>query len=148
RDLSRDVHCPSCNIRFDAEFDRSVEVCFAVAPKVRDVREILYCRGGPGLSPHVHAQFALEPEETRSLPLSLPPGRYALVSPQAAASISLCVEAEPCTEEQEDGQPPCATLELEGGAGALHLTTERVVSKAAWTFRNRTRETATLRIEA
>lgn len=37
--VSAEVHCPSCNIRFDAAFDQSVEVCFAVAPRIRPVQE-------------------------------------------------------------------------------------------------------------
>jgi adenylate cyclase len=98
--LQAQVHCPSCNIRFDAAFDQSVEVCFAVSPQIRPVQEATYCRGGPGLTPHVYAQFPLEPGETRELTLALPPGRYALVSPQALESINLLLGP----EQREEGK--------------------------------------------
>jgi class 3 adenylate cyclase len=89
RDVTESVHCPSCNIAFHADFDRAVEVCFSVAQRVRPVQEAHYCIGGPGMSPHVAAQWYLAPGETRSVAFHQPPGRYTLVSPQTLASINL-----------------------------------------------------------
>jgi class 3 adenylate cyclase len=86
-----DAHCPSCNIRFGPEFDRSVEVCFTVAPTIRrsDTGAATYCVGGPGHSRHVLAQWYLMPGEMVELTPELPPGTCRLSSPQAVAPCEL-----------------------------------------------------------
>lgn len=93
-DVDAQVHCESCNLRFDSEFDQSVEVCFAAAPAVRPVRETIYCIGGPHRSPHVVAQFHLRAGERREESLRLPPGEYMLTSLQAVGPIPVVVEEE------------------------------------------------------
>lgn len=82
---SAEVHCPSCNIRFGPEFDKSVEVCFSVPGRIRATESGLatYCIGGPARSPHVIAQWPLAPGEAFTQKVALVPGRYALTSPQA-----------------------------------------------------------------
>ena len=64
-DLARTAHCDVCNIRFDAEFDRSVELKFSVHPSVRPCDEQTFCLVGPGARPHIAAQIHLEPNERR-----------------------------------------------------------------------------------
>ncbi|HZO91671.1 MAG TPA: DUF5939 domain-containing protein [Chthonomonadaceae bacterium] len=144
-DIRAEVHCPSCNIRFDADFDKSVEVCFAVAPGVRPVREVQYCRGGPWLTPHVCAQLTLEAGKTRTLPICLPPGRYALVSPQAAGSIPFCVE-----NAGDDGskRKVCAAVKGQAGQAALVLPETAVGRQAEWTLANHTEEPVLLHLES
>ena len=71
-DLARTAHCDVCNIRFDAEFDKSVELKFSVNPAVRPCDEQTFCLVGPGARPHLAAQICLEPNERRewNLPMT------------------------------------------------------------------------------
>ncbi|MDR3459164.1 MAG: DUF5939 domain-containing protein [Verrucomicrobiae bacterium] len=65
-DLASTAHCDVCNIRFDAEFDRSVELKFSVHPSIRPCDEQTFCLVGPGARPHIAAQIHLEPSERRA----------------------------------------------------------------------------------
>ena len=60
------AHCEVCEIKFDADFDKSVELKFAVNPAIRPVDEQTFCLAGPGGKPHVVGQLWLEPGEERS----------------------------------------------------------------------------------
>jgi class 3 adenylate cyclase len=68
-DLAHTAHCDVCNIRFDAQFDKSVELKFSVHPGVRPCDEQTFCLVGPGARPHIAAQIYLEPDERREWPL-------------------------------------------------------------------------------
>lgn len=63
--LSRTAHCEVCNIKFDAEFDKSVELKFSVHPSVRPCDEQTFCLAGPGGKPHVVSQIYVEPGQQR-----------------------------------------------------------------------------------
>lgn len=63
--LARAAHCDVCNIKFDAEFDKSVELKFSVHPSVRPCDEQTFCLVGPGGKPHVASQIFLESNERR-----------------------------------------------------------------------------------
>jgi class 3 adenylate cyclase len=65
-DLAQTAHCDVCNIKFDAEFDKSVELKFSVHPAVRPCDEQTFCLVGPGARPHIAAQIHLEPGEQRA----------------------------------------------------------------------------------
>ena len=54
------AHCDVCEIKFDAEFDKSVELKFSVNPAVRPVRDQTFCLAGPGGKPHILSQVWLE----------------------------------------------------------------------------------------
>ncbi len=72
------AHCEACGIGYDTDFARSVEAVFRPRPEVRSVPLETYCRGGPGFFPHVSLQQRLDPGETRSLTVNLPPGPWRL----------------------------------------------------------------------
>lgn len=75
--LQRESHCPACNIRFDAAFDRSVEVTFdarPVRPGLED--DALFCIASPQRSPHVHAQRVIAAGARESAELTLQMGAY------------------------------------------------------------------------
>ena len=63
--LQRTSHCEVCQIKFDAEFDKSVELKFAVNPGIRPQDRQTFCLAGPGGRPHVVSQLWLEPREER-----------------------------------------------------------------------------------
>lgn len=70
------VHCESCNIDFNVNFDRSVELTFRPNPAVRDVVVREYCVGGPNVTPHIVAQQVLPSRTESELALIMEPGRY------------------------------------------------------------------------
>ena len=76
--VGRQVHCEGCNIDFDVNFERSVELTFKPNPAVREVVAREYCTGGPGVTPHIVAQQVLEGHSRRELKLPLEGGRYRL----------------------------------------------------------------------
>lgn len=55
-ELERSFHCDLCGIAYDADFDQSVELHFAVHPTVRAAYAEVYCIGSPLITPHVIAQ--------------------------------------------------------------------------------------------
>jgi adenylate cyclase len=87
--ISRSSHCDVCQIEFDAEFDKSVELKFAVNQAIRPRQEQTYCLAGPGGKPHVISQLWLQPGEER--PWKLPPltRPLRLRSPQVKGSRTL-----------------------------------------------------------
>jgi adenylate cyclase len=66
--LAGSAHCDVCNIKFDAQFDKSVELKFSVHPSVRPCDEQMFCLVGPGARPHIAAQIYLEANEKREWP--------------------------------------------------------------------------------
>jgi len=75
-ELPRGAHCPSCNIDYDRDFEKNVELSFAPAPTVRPLAVGGFCLSGPMATPHVVVQLVLAPGEKRSVALDLPAGSY------------------------------------------------------------------------
>jgi adenylate cyclase len=65
--LRERFHCDLCGVDYNANFDRYVEVLFAVHPAVRLAQAQSYCIGGPFLSPHILAQQTVGAGETITL---------------------------------------------------------------------------------
>jgi class 3 adenylate cyclase len=77
-ELPRGAHCPSCNIDYDRDFEKNVELSFAPAPSVRPLGVGGFCLSGPMATPHVLVQLLLAPGEKRSVRVDLPAGSYRL----------------------------------------------------------------------
>jgi class 3 adenylate cyclase len=75
-ELPTGAHCPSCNIDYDRDFARNVELAFEPAPAVRAISQGEYCLFGPMSVAHVKLQLRLAPGESRRLPCRLAPGPY------------------------------------------------------------------------
>src|SRR5581483_10101817 len=60
------AHCDVCQIQFDGDFDKSVELKFSVHSSVRSRDEQTFCLAGPGGKPHIISQLLLAPGETRA----------------------------------------------------------------------------------
>lgn len=78
--VRKKVHCDSCNIDFEVNFERSVELTFRPNPSVRKIELVEFCVGGPRVTPHIAAQQVLAPGEKRELDLALEPGAYRIRS--------------------------------------------------------------------
>ena len=74
--LPRGAHCPSCNIDYDRDFSRNVELIFRPVAAIRTLTEGEFCLFGPMSTPHVVLQQTLEPGETRDVEAALDPGDY------------------------------------------------------------------------
>ncbi|MBI2735085.1 MAG: hypothetical protein HYX38_00800 [Rhodospirillales bacterium] len=77
-ELPRGAHCPSCNIDYDRDFEKNVELSFAPAPSVRPLGVGGFCLSGPMATPHVAVQLLLAPGEKRGVTVDLPAGSYRL----------------------------------------------------------------------
>jgi len=69
-------HCDACNIDFDLDLARSVEMIFRAHPQIREADVATYCVGGPAHSPHVLAQVRMAPGQRFELELELEEGSY------------------------------------------------------------------------
>ncbi len=76
--LPRGTHCPSCNIDYERDFARNVELSFRPNPAIREVSDGQFCHLGPMMMPHVVVQQTLESGETRELAADLLHGDYRL----------------------------------------------------------------------
>jgi class 3 adenylate cyclase len=77
-DVGSRIHCETCRIDFDVDFDRSVELIFRPNAGIRPVEDAEFCVAGPQVTPHVVAQQLLDPGEQRTLRPTLEPGDYRL----------------------------------------------------------------------
>ena len=76
--LPTGAHCGTCNIAYDREFSRNVELTFRPAAAIRPLEEGEFCLLGPMSTPHIWAHVTLEPGEERALALGAPSGLYRL----------------------------------------------------------------------
>lgn len=116
-ELKREAHCDVCDIRFDAEFDKSVELKFAVHPSVRKISDQTFCLAGPGGKPHVLRQLLLKPGEMRDWRWPVNSAGLRLRSPQVKQPWS-CGE----TSGRADGLIECCP----DGFRCLPATTQNV----------------------
>jgi class 3 adenylate cyclase len=75
-ELPKGAHCPSCNIDYERDFTRNVELAFRPEPWVRVLPQGEYCLLGQGSTPHVKLQAEVKAGQSAAFVLSLPPGAY------------------------------------------------------------------------
>ena len=80
--IEEHARCKACNLGFDVDMSRAIELAFRASAELREVETRTFCIGGPAHFPHVAAQVRLAPGERFALPLALGPGFYLLRSPQ------------------------------------------------------------------
>jgi len=93
-DVRSQAHCDDCQISFDANFDRVMEVTFRPNAGFRRIEGLIYCSGGPRNTPHIVAQTVVAPGETARLQVRLAPGRYRLRNLTAELAATLFVDME------------------------------------------------------
>ncbi len=92
RALKEHGHCEACQVDFDLDFARSVEMIFRIHPEIRGAETGIYCIGGPAHSPHVVAQVRVAAGERVDLELTLTEGAYRVRGPQLPYAIEFQVE--------------------------------------------------------
>jgi serine/threonine protein kinase/class 3 adenylate cyclase len=126
RALREHGHCEACNLDFELDFTRSVEMIFRAHPEVRETELGVYCIGGPAHSPHVAAQVRLAPGERLELELALGEGSYRLRGPQLPFNFDFRVQGGPGAGRLElplaRGPGPDTPTTLKPGRQVLVLT--------------------------
>ena len=129
------AHCESCNISYDRDFSRNVELSFHPAPAIRPVQDGEFCLFGPMSMPHVRLQVALDPGESRTVPAGFAPGAYRYRTLETGGQCDVEVEG-PAPALIVDG--PKVTAGEPSPAGTLVLRNEGrarrtlVVESRAW----------------
>jgi class 3 adenylate cyclase len=88
-ELPKEAHCPSCNIAYDADFARNVELSFGPSPTVRELVAGEFCLNGPYATPHVVVQQVLQPGEGRLIEADLVAGAYRLRTLEPGGAIDI-----------------------------------------------------------
>ncbi len=99
------VHCETCNIDFDVDFDRSVELTFRPGSTIREVGRTEYCVAGPRVTPHVVVQQLLQPSEKRIVSPELEEGPHRIRTLRLARGRYLDVKDEGPSSVDVDATP-------------------------------------------
>jgi len=94
-ELPHGAHCSSCNIDYDRDFERNVELTFAPAPAVRPLPGDRFCLSGPMETQHVAVQVLLGPGERRTVAVDLPAGAYRLRTLHPSGFVDVDYESGP-----------------------------------------------------
>lgn len=136
-ELPRGVHCESCNIDYERDFSRNVELVFTVAPWLRELPEGEFCMMGPASTPHVKLQREVEPNGVVSERLALPAGRYRLRTVEAGGQCDVESDGVAFPEVIARGGAVEAGAPAEAGHVTLRNLSDRrlsvVVEERAWT---------------
>lgn len=89
--LPQGAHCGSCNIDYERDFARNIEVTFEPAAAVRELGGGSYCLANPLLSEHIKVQQGLAPGERAVLAANLPDGLYRARTVEPGGSIEFAV---------------------------------------------------------
>lgn len=92
-DLTTEAHCSSCFIRYNVDFDQSVELRFSVNPQLRKAEDVAFCVGGPANTRHIVAQIWLAAGQRKDLAVRFEPGIYRIRTPQLSHSAHLDVRS-------------------------------------------------------
>ncbi len=92
--VPKGAHCGTCNIDYDRDFSKNVELSFRPAPAVRPIGFGEYCLFGPMSTPHIVLHLTLDAGESRSVAAALPPGLYRLRSLEPGPALDLDVTAD------------------------------------------------------
>lgn len=124
--LPSGAHCGSCNIDYDRDFSRNVELTFHPSPAIREILSGEFCLFGPMSTPHVKVQIALEPGETRAVPAEIEPGDYRLRTLEIGGQVDIAHNAGPFPEALIEGSSVSAgSLAEDGTVCATNKTDQR-----------------------
>jgi len=126
--LKEHGRCEVCDLDFELDMARSVELVFRVHPALRKADLGVYCIGGPAHSPHVLAQVRLAPGERFTLDLALAPGRYRVTGRGVPARWAFSVDERASFDRWDlplrAGAAPDVPRSLLPGAQRLVLTND------------------------
>lgn len=82
-------YCEACNVKYELDLAKSVELIFTAHPEIRTVETKTYCIGGPAWSAHVIAQVRVAAGERFLLEVDLEEGDYRIRGPQLPFVVDL-----------------------------------------------------------
>ena len=141
-ELPHGAHCPTCNIDYDRDFERNVELTFKAAPAIRPLPDNYFCLSGPMGTQHVAVQVLLAPEERRTVAVDLPPGSYRLRTLHPGHSVDVEYESGPFPDVRitssgvellEAGDPASVTFVNDAGFELAALIEDRSWTRTALT---------------
>ena len=94
-ELPRGAHCPSCNIDYDRDFEKNVELSFAPAPAIRTVADGGFCLSGPMGRPMSLCRCYWIRESGGTSAVDLPPGSYRLRTLHPGVFVDVDYESGP-----------------------------------------------------
>lgn len=74
--MPRGTHCPSCNIDYERDFTKNLELAFYPSRAIRPIDSREYCLFGPMSTPHIKIQLTLAAGERSEQPVDLDHGAY------------------------------------------------------------------------
>jgi class 3 adenylate cyclase len=86
-ELPTGAHCSSCNIDYERNFSRNVELTFHPEPWIRPLPDGEMCMLGQGSARHVKFQGDVAAQSARTFDLSLAPGPYRFRTVEAGAEV-------------------------------------------------------------
>ncbi len=116
--IGQQGHCQLCDIAFELELDRAVEVTFRPHEKVRKVPARFFCMGGPARTPHVLTQLIIPSGDDGELVAPDEEGRFRVFARGGArASLEIASDAPDATAARirDDAITP-AELRVKPGA--------------------------------
>jgi hypothetical protein len=94
QDLAKGAHCSSCNIDYERNFSRNVELTFHPEPWIRPLPDGEMCMLGQGSARHIKFQGEVAAQSSRTFDLSLAPGPYRFRTVEAGAEADRDVDAD------------------------------------------------------
>jgi hypothetical protein len=76
QDLPKGAHCVSCNVDYERNFSRNVELTFHPESWIRPLPDGEMCMLGPGSARHIKFQGEVAAQSAKAFDLSLAPGSY------------------------------------------------------------------------
>ena len=113
--LPQGAHCGSCNVSYDRDFARNVELTFQPAAGIRKVTRGEFCLFGPMSTPHVRLQLRIPPGESETIDAGLTPGSYRIrtlepgperILDYSGGSFPVIAVSEDGIEPEESSQAP------------------------------------------
>jgi class 3 adenylate cyclase len=93
-ELPTGAHCSSCNIDYERNFSRNVELTFHPEPWIRPLPDGELCMLGQGTARHVKFQAEVAAHSTKSFDLSLASGPYRFRTVEAGAEADRDIGAD------------------------------------------------------
>jgi len=94
QDLAKGAHCSSCNIDYERNFSRNVELTFHPAPWIRPLPDGEMCLLGQGSARHIKFQGEVVAQSAKSFDLELAPGPYRFRTVEAGAEADRDIGAD------------------------------------------------------
>ncbi len=134
--LPTGAHCDSCNIDYDRDFSRNVELSFRPAPAFRPLAGGEYCLFGPMSTPHIKVHVTVAAGESRTVEAVLPAGPYRLRTLEPGPAADYDHDGGAFPDVVVDGAGVAAGPPGDGGGIVLRNRDDRprtfVIEDRAW----------------